>query len=60
VWGGELFEDGQVIAKKRKAGRPSLSEVAAREEVGPPQNLSAKLEVVSPISSDSERKENAA
>jgi hypothetical protein len=31
VWGGELFEDGQVIAKKRKAGRPSLSEVAARE-----------------------------
>ena len=32
VWGGELFEDGQVIAKKRKAGRPSLSEVAAREE----------------------------
>jgi WhiB family redox-sensing transcriptional regulator len=32
VWGGELFEDGRVIAKKRKAGRPSLSEVAAREE----------------------------
>ncbi|CAB4780701.1 unannotated protein [freshwater metagenome] len=31
VWGGELFEDGQVIAKKRKAGRPTLSEVAARE-----------------------------
>jgi hypothetical protein len=49
-----------VIAKKRKAGRPSLSEVAAREEVDPLQNLSAKLEVVSPISSDSERKENAA
>jgi hypothetical protein len=49
-----------VIAKKRKAGRPSLSEVAAREEVGPLQNLPAKLEVVSPISSDSERKENAA
>ena len=32
VWGGELFEDGRVIAKKRKAGRPTLSEVAAREE----------------------------
>ena len=32
VWGGELFEDGKVIAKKRKAGRPTLSEVAAREE----------------------------
>ena len=32
VWGGELFEDGRVIAKKRKAGRPSLSEVAARNE----------------------------
>ncbi len=60
VWGGELFEDGRVIAKKRKAGRPSLSEVAAREEFGPLQNLPAKLEVVSPISSVSGRKENAA
>jgi WhiB family redox-sensing transcriptional regulator len=31
VWGGELFEDGRIIAKKRKAGRPSLKEVAARD-----------------------------
>jgi len=29
VWGGELFEEGRIIAKKRKAGRPSLKEVAA-------------------------------
>jgi hypothetical protein len=32
VWGGELFEEGRIIAKKRKAGRPTLSEVAARQE----------------------------
>lgn len=34
VWGGELFEDGRPIAKKRKAGRPSLKEVAARDAQG--------------------------
>ncbi len=34
VWGGELFEDGRIIAKKRKAGRPSLKEIAARNEQG--------------------------
>ena len=34
VWGGELFEDGRIIAKKRKAGRPSLKEVAARDAQG--------------------------
>jgi WhiB family redox-sensing transcriptional regulator len=34
VWGGELFEDGRIIAKKRKAGRPSLKEVAARTANG--------------------------
>jgi WhiB family redox-sensing transcriptional regulator len=55
VWGGELFEDGQVIAKKRKAGRPTLSEVAAREVTAP-----IHLEVVSPISNESEREESAA
>ncbi len=27
VWGGELFEGGRVIARKRKAGRPRLSEL---------------------------------
>jgi hypothetical protein len=42
VWGGELFEDGQVIAKKRKAGRPSLSEVAARNAEGELIELNAK------------------
>ena len=26
VWGGELFEDGSVIARKRAVGRPRLSE----------------------------------
>lgn len=31
VWGGELFEDGRIIAKKRKAGRPTTAEVAERE-----------------------------
>jgi WhiB family redox-sensing transcriptional regulator len=34
VWGGELFEGGRIIAKKRKAGRPSLKEVAARDAEG--------------------------
>ena len=28
VWGGELFEDGQVILRKRKAGRPRLVSAA--------------------------------
>ena len=34
VCGGELFEDGRIIAKKRKAGRPSLKAVAARSSNG--------------------------
>ena len=34
MWGGELFEDGRIIAQKRKAGRPSLKEVAARNTEG--------------------------
>lgn len=34
VWGGELFENGRVIAKKRKAGRPTLKEIAARDAQG--------------------------
>jgi WhiB family redox-sensing transcriptional regulator len=34
VWGGELFEEGRIIAKKRKAGRPTLKEIAARNEEG--------------------------
>ena len=34
VWGGELFEDGRIIAKKRKAGRPTLKEIAARNANG--------------------------
>ena len=29
VWGGELFERGVVIARKRPRGRPRKSEVAA-------------------------------
>lgn len=34
VWGGELFEEGRIIAKKRKAGRPTLKEIAARNAAG--------------------------
>ena len=34
VLGGELFEEGRIIAKKRKAGRPSLKEVAERNAQG--------------------------
>ena len=55
VWGGELFEGGLVIARKRKAGRPTLNEIAAREITVPIQ-----LEVVSPVSSRSAREESAA
>jgi WhiB family redox-sensing transcriptional regulator len=29
VWGGELFENGQVIAEKRPRGRPRKAAVAA-------------------------------
>jgi WhiB family redox-sensing transcriptional regulator len=29
VWGGEIFEQGSVIARKRPRGRPRKSEVAA-------------------------------
>ena len=34
VWGGELFEAGRIIAKKRKAGRPTQKEIAARNVQG--------------------------
>jgi len=33
VWGGELFEDGQVIARKRMPGRPRLDREVERELV---------------------------
>jgi WhiB family redox-sensing transcriptional regulator len=51
VWGGELFEEGRIIAKKRKAGRPTLKEIAARNEAGELIELTVK---------DKEREENAA
>jgi WhiB family transcriptional regulator, redox-sensing transcriptional regulator len=51
VWGGELFEDGRIIAKKRKAGRPSLQEVAARNAQGELIELSVEKD---------EREESAA
>ena len=51
MWGGELFEDGRIIAKKRKAGRPSLKEVAARNEQG---------ELIELNVAKSEREESAA
>ncbi|MCX6440329.1 MAG: WhiB family transcriptional regulator [Actinobacteria bacterium] len=58
VWGGELFEDGRIIARKRKAGRPTAVEVAAR--TAPVQQLPPQLEVISPASSESVREESAA
>ena len=60
VWGGELFEYGLPIVRKRKAGRPTAIEVAAREITAPIQKISISLEVVSPISSQREREESAA
>lgn len=33
VWGGELFEDGSIIAKRRTVGRPRLSPSADESEV---------------------------
>ena len=60
VWGGELFEDGRVISRKRKAGRPTAIEVAAREVSAPIQKINVQLEVASPSSSQSEREESAA
>jgi WhiB family redox-sensing transcriptional regulator len=51
VWGGELFEEGRIIAKKRKAGRPSSKEIAARNAEGE----LIELKVVG-----DEREENAA
>ena len=60
VWGGELFEDGRVISRKRKAGRPSAIEVAAREVSAPIQKMPSLPEVTSPASSESARRESAA
>ena len=51
VWGGELFEEGHIIAKKRKAGRPTLKETAARNAQGELIELKVKGD---------ERAENAA
>lgn len=31
VWGGEVFVDGAVVARKRGRGRPSKAEVLARQ-----------------------------
>ena len=42
VWGGELFEDGVVIQAKRKAGRPTLKEIAARNAEGELIELNVK------------------
>ena len=50
VWGGELFEDGKVIARKRKAGRPRIDQVAT----------AVVLESVSSIELENEREESAA
>lgn len=51
VWGGELFEEGRTISKKRKAGRPTLKEIAAR---------SLKGELIELVIEKSKSEENAA
>jgi hypothetical protein len=51
VWGGELFEEGRIIAKKRKAGRPTLKEIAERNAEGELIELNVK---------SNEREESAA
>jgi WhiB family redox-sensing transcriptional regulator len=51
VWGGELFEEGRIIAKKRKAGRPTSKEIAARNVEG---------EVIELNTVGEQRKEDAA
>ena len=33
VWGGELFEDGRVVARKRSVGRPRLTPMVVAEVV---------------------------
>lgn len=32
VWGGEVFVDGAIVARKRGRGRPSKAEILARQE----------------------------
>ena len=60
VWGGELFEDGRVIARKRKAGRPTAIEVAAREINSLLTSIASPLEITSSISNSAMREESAA
>lgn len=60
VWGGELFEDGRVITRKRKAGRPTAIEVAAREVNTPITSITTALEISSPVSSQAISEESAA
>ena len=60
VWGGELFEDGRVIARKRKAGRPTAIEVAAREINSLLTSIASPLEITSSISNPAMREESAA
>jgi WhiB family redox-sensing transcriptional regulator len=33
IWGGELFNEGEVIERKRKAGRPRLTELNGLNEL---------------------------
>lgn len=60
VWGGELFEGGLVISRKRKAGRPTAIEVAAREVSAHFQKIIVEPEVDSPASGISIHEESAA
>ena len=60
VWGGELFEDGLVISRKRKVGRPTAIEVAAHEVSAHVQKIIVEPEVTSPASGISIHEESAA
>ena len=56
IWGGELFENGSIIAKRRTVGRPRLSPSVELPEVAARANMSISLsvEVTDAIEAESE------
>jgi WhiB family redox-sensing transcriptional regulator len=61
VWGGELFEDGSVVVRKRSVGRPRISREVAAEILpeAAPERLSEILPVSSVGSDDSKAEERS-
>lgn len=45
VWGGELFENGSVIARRRTVGRPRLSPITRSVEVSVEVSVDEPIEV---------------